>query len=59
MNNYEKIKQMSVDEMISFILNSATCSIYCKYINRVPHECMNKKDCKEGVKQWLLSESEV
>lgn len=56
MNNYEKIIKKTVDEMAEFIdelSNSGeyTCS-YCKYYN----DCLNNKDCVEGVKLWLLQE---
>ena len=49
MNNYEKIKSMSVDEMAEFI-KSERCSSECFGI-----EC---SECEEMLKQWLLAECE-
>lgn len=51
MNNYERIKQMSVDEMAEFIIYSDCHCIFdgsdCK-----------EKDCKVGTYEWLLTECE-
>lgn len=44
MNNYEKLKQMSVDEMIDFLVNA------CR-----KNHCI---DCKYTVRLWLESECE-
>ncbi len=49
MNNYEKIKNMNIDEMAEFINN-----LYCR------NECDNNWscfDCFERYKQWLQEES--
>ena len=58
MNNFEKIKQMNIDEMAKFILNSASCSTYCKYIQEPIASCKKKNNCINGIKQWLEQESE-
>ena len=58
MTNYERIKAMSVDEMVAFI-NHETDGI-CSCCNLYP----GKKDrcyeiygtCERGIKQWLESE---
>lgn len=71
MNNYEKIKQMSIEEMAKFIdelTNSGeyTCG-YCiyDYIDEELEECHSDKlgGCTDkirttGIKQWLESEVE-
>lgn len=53
MNNYEKIKQMSIEEMITFMRN-ANCYTTCAY----QKECQGDKNCNEGIKEWLKSEVE-
>lgn len=61
MTNYEKIKQMSIEEMASAIyegISSNPCD-YCKendnYCNCVPY---NHKTDIEIFEQWLESEAE-
>ena len=52
MNNYERIKQMSVDEMAVVI--SSSC-LNC------PYNCdvgCTETNCHDGIKQWLLQECE-
>ena len=49
MNNYEKIKSMSIDEMAE--LMSDDCEYYCNAKN-----CSGA--CINGIKQWLESEGE-
>lgn len=51
MNNFERIKQITIDELI--LLLNCKCCIY-QYDNM---HCGNM-DCKKGVKQWLESEVE-
>lgn len=55
MNNFERIKLMTVDEMINFIRIS-DCYTTCNY------QCWKNNDysdnsCNEGIRQWLFSES--
>lgn len=65
MNNYERIKQMSVDEMAEFLM----AIIYCGDTDCNKKDCFIKRNGLErlctltsyyssGAKQWLLSESE-
>jgi hypothetical protein len=54
MNNYERIKQMSVDEMVKFIVDTATTCEYC----RARSLCNVNNTCQEAYKQWLLQECE-
>ena len=63
MNNYEKIKNMTLDEMAEWLCAN-TCN-YCIYHNsndknnKLPlYRCLSTKYCKYGVKQWLQAESE-
>ena len=51
MTNFERIKQMSVDEMVAFMRN-ANCYTTCVY----QKECQADKNCSEGIKKWLLKE---
>lgn len=50
--NYEKIKNMTVDEMAEYLFNRAGCS-FCVYEFT---ECNEAIGCIEGIKQWLISE---
>lgn len=51
MTNYDRIKQMSVKEMVAFLQN-VTCYTTCIY----QKECQADKNCNEGIKKWLESE---
>lgn len=53
MNNYEKIKQMNIDEMASFLANHIGCE-YCP----MQKNCIAKNGCDELFKQYLESEVE-
>ena len=52
--NYEKIKQMTVDEMAECFSNTAGCG-FCVYEFT---ECNSAVGCIQGITQWLLSEVE-
>ena len=52
MTNFEKIKKMSVDELVDFI--AEPCSNSCVYHSN----CNVGEDCEDGVKKWLESEAE-
>ena len=54
MNNYERIKQMSVKEMVEFIKNG-TYDCNCCPANPITEKCFG---CKKQIKQWLLKECE-
>lgn len=55
MNNYERIKSMSLEEMAEFYENIAPCDMCtCDMDN---NSCM-AVGCKEGIMRWLQSESE-
>lgn len=51
MTNFDRIKQMSVDEMVSFLRN-VTCYTTCVY----QKEYQAEMNCNEGIKKWLLKE---
>lgn len=53
MTNYEKIKNMSVEEMAELLQESQ----FCMFVHGT--ECIygwHESDCKEHAKQWLESE---
>ena len=50
MNNYEKIKSLSVDEMAEWFASK----IQCRSCFLFP--CPDDKECDEIFKQWLLAE---
>ena len=51
MTNYEKIKNMSVEEMAEFFKGECNfCALHGK--------CRDFNSCHEGHKQWLESEAE-
>ena len=52
MNNYDRIRNMSVDEMAEWFaskIQCRNCFLYC---------CPDDKECDEIFKQWLLAEVE-
>lgn len=62
MNNFEKIKQMSVEEMAEYLAeNIGLKCMNCKYHN-FEKGCQTERDCVEVVTeqkiQWLLQEVE-
>lgn len=58
MNNYEKIKSMSLEEMAAFIdLIDKDCQ--CCASNRTSNGiCRASGTCESGVSKWLKSEAE-
>lgn len=54
MNNFEKIKAMSIDEMAEFIAENINCGSCCLTDTACPVDL----ECDEVVKQWLQAESE-
>ena len=53
MKNYDKFKNMSVDEMAGIIQTIANCA------NCVASEfCEPNKECSESFKEWLEQEAE-
>ena len=56
MTNFEKIKQMSVEEMAKTIdnaYNKNSCEVCCIYNGN----CTTNTTCTVGIKQWLESET--
>lgn len=54
MTNREKIKNMTVEEMVEFINCVGACN-YCIYAD--DDDCKGAK-CKEGITAWLNQEAE-
>ncbi len=53
MNNFEKIKQMTVKEMGDFLASTTNCGS-CRAYD--VDKCLN--NCTEALEQWLLQEIE-
>ena len=56
MNNYERIKNMTIDELAEFLSNNE-CEQCCAFSDIVC-EGNPDSDCFIGIKQWLESEVE-
>ena len=60
MNNFERIKQMNVDEMaefIDYIGTNSPCYRYCIYKDKP--NCIDKEEsCKPALTEFLLQECE-
>ena len=55
MNNFEKIKSMSVDELAEYICGLFSCCDSCQFL----YECGNETGKHiNPYKQWLLAEVE-
>ena len=52
MNNYERIKQMSIDEMARLLTDSCELRFNCNDF------ICGDENCIKSMKQWLQSESE-
>ncbi len=55
MNNFEKIKNMTLDEMAEF-LDMSPCNHCADIAKKIKCYCL--KNCRKYIKQWLESESE-
>jgi hypothetical protein len=51
MNNFQKIKQMTVDEMVLFLNSCEHCTLWGT-------GCDCENDCEKGITEWLLQEVE-
>ena len=58
MNNYEKIKSMSVDEMAEYLSNLEYYEIGKNCPDNTSNDDCLAPFCAYGIKQWLLAESE-
>ena len=58
MNNYEKIKSMSVDEMAEFLSKLEYYEIGKNCPDNTSNDDCLAPFCTYGIKQWLLAESE-
>ena len=55
MNNFEKIKAMSIEEMAEFFRFKM---FFCSDEATDKYECDKYENCTDCIKQWLESESE-
>lgn len=58
MQNIDRIRQMTVDELAEILhfQNVGLCSTRCIY-TYASEQC-KKANCKQGIRQWLEQESE-
>ena len=57
MTNYDRIKQMSIDEMVTMLDNFHLDCSYCPAYGFC-NESFEDKECRDIVKLWLLQEVE-
>ena len=55
MTNFEKIKNMTVEEMVEFIILKDDCEC-CKYAD--DDDACDEFECRDGIKAWLEQEAE-
>lgn len=59
MTNYERIKNMSVEEMAIILERNVDCEKFCAFTKDGKCDCAGGLDkCVIGVKQWLETEVE-
>lgn len=60
MTNFEKIKQMSIDEMAQFLFvhQFSKCNDCGYYQKQCSGKYFDDKSCTMGIKHWLESEAE-
>lgn len=56
MNNFEKLKNMTIDEMVQFIYDCTEDGSVCDYCSVSASQCLDM--CELGIEQWLLKECE-
>lgn len=57
--NYEKIKQMSIDEMARMFYDIAFNDFVCNEKCTAPDNCQGSGlECIYGIREWLEAESE-
>lgn len=53
MNNFEKIRNMTIDEMANFLYLADDCENICN----CRYSCLDKdRNCAKEIKKWLKSE---
>ena len=59
MTNYERIKQMSLEEMVDFIIHDTDgiCGCCHNDIRFGVEKCCEQGLCTKGIKMWLESET--
>lgn len=61
MTNFERIKQMTVDELAKFIATDLDGTCFCCNYSGHTDKCgdeYNEEVCKKGIMEWLESEVE-
>jgi hypothetical protein len=62
MNNFERIKNFSVDEMAEWVGKNLGLKCHCCKYHDFVNGCQTTRDCEEVIieqrKQWLLEECE-
>ena len=56
MTNYEKIKAMSIEEMVEFIADNYRPCPTCTYANTM--DC-GREPCHDGIVNWLQKEADA
>lgn len=59
MTNYDRIKQMNIDEMANFISNDCDGVCGCCVFRRNIRCYEDEDKCKFGIKEWLEQEIET
>lgn len=58
MTNYDRIKQMSIEEMAKFLNDYCDGACECCVFRRNANCYVNSDKCKLGIEEWLESEEE-
>ena len=60
MNNYERIKAMSLDEMAEWLANiNQECRNFCFYADYETCISQDTISCKEGILMWLRQDESI
>ena len=57
MTNFERIKNMTVEEVVDFLNENCGCGV-CAFYNG-EDECHEERTCREGMELWLEGECEL
>ena len=59
MTNFEKIKQMSVEDMAKFFIDDSSNIDFCKMCeNKCEYDIAKFTGCEHAIQKWLESEAE-
>ena len=51
MTNFERVKNMTAEEMVDFLSKNCGCGV-CAFYNG-EDECHEERTCREGMELWL------